>query len=503
VEHVLLGRESTHRPQSERDYDDLPRPKDVTEKELKDRYQELGQAHVFGFWEELTEAERATLLLQATRLEPELPEHLAAVSRALKPGEGESSAGLPGLRPLKKAIALPQDAASEALFESARERGRQVLEAGRVAVLVVAGGQGSRLGYPGPKGNYPVGPVTDRTLFALQAQKLRGLRARIGCSVPWYVMTSPATDAATRESFEQADFFGLGRDQVFFFTQGMAPAAGLDGRLLLASPGRIVETPNGHGGVLTALQASGGLEDMERRGADLIFYYHVDNPLVQIGDPAYLGFHVQQEAEMSCKVIRKTDPMAKVGVVAEVEGHPAMLEYTELSDSLRNARDEQGELLYWAGNIGMHLFTTSFVRRVAESAAANLPYHASAKAIPSVDESGTTQQPSEPNGYKLERFVFDALPASRATCVMEVDPKQEFSPIKNAEGGESPASARRDLNRLYRLWMEAAGRPCPGQDRSIEIDHAYIDNLDDARSIALQPDLDREGLICLGPEVHV
>ena len=499
---MLLGRESTHRPQSERDCDDLPRPKDVTEKELQDRYQELGQAHVFGFWEDLTSPERATLLIQAARLEPELPEQLAAIPRALESGEGQRGSGLAEVRPLKKAVALPQDAASEAVFERAREVGRRVLEAGRVAVLVVAGGQGSRLGYPGPKGNYPVGPVTDRTLFALQAQKLRGLQARFGCSVPWYVMTSPATDAATRESFEQANYFGLGRDQVFFFTQGMAPAVGLDGRLLLASPGRIVETPNGHGGVLTALKDSGGLEDMDLRGTDLIFYYHVDNPLVQIGDPAYLGFHEQQEAEMSCKVIRKTDPMAKVGVVAEVEDHLAMLEYTELTDSLRNARDEQGELLYWAGNIGMHLFTTSFVRRVAESAAANLPYHASAKAIPSIDESGNAQQPSEPNGYKLERFVFDALPASRATCVMEVDAKQEFSPIKNAEGGESPASARRDLDSQYRLWIEAAGLPCPEPNRSIEIDHSYIDNLDDARSIALQPDLDREGLICLGPEVH-
>jgi UDP-N-acetylglucosamine/UDP-N-acetylgalactosamine diphosphorylase len=369
--------------------------------------------------------------------------------------------------------------------EAAGRRGEEMLASGRVATLVVAGGQGSRLGFDGPKGAFPIGPVTDRTLFEIQAQKLRGLRRRHGAAPPWCVMTSAATDAPTRDFFRAQEFFGLPEEDVLFFCQGMVPSMDFDGRLLLAARDRIFENPDGHGGCLTALLESGVLDQLERRGIDTIFYYQVDNPLVRMCDPVYLGFHAAAGAEISCKVVRKTDPEEKVGIVARANGHPAVVEYTELGDTDRRARDANGELVYWTGNIAIHLLATAFVRRVAGDAERFLPFHASAKKIPHIDAEGRAVTPAEPNGRKLERFVFDALSAAKGVCVVETDRLVEFSPVKNAEGGDSPATARRDLVASYRAWLAAAGVALPPKDVAIELDHAQIDDPGDARSLGI------------------
>jgi UDP-N-acetylglucosamine/UDP-N-acetylgalactosamine diphosphorylase len=306
--------------------------------------------------------------------------------------------------------------------------------------MVVAGGQASRLGYGGPKGFFPIGPVSDRCLFAQQAQKLTHLRARCGRPVPWYIMTSPATDAATREGFARADSYGLPPEDVFFLSQGMVPSLDFDGRLMLERPDRIFENPNGHGGSITALLDSGALDDMASRGVDTIFYYQVDNPLVPLADSLFLGFHALAGAEMSCKVIRKVDPAEKMGVVARVNGRVGVVEYTEIDDEQRYARDAAGDLVYWAGNLAVHAFDTAFVRRVADH---------------------------EPNGHKLERFVFDALAAARSVCVVEARRSEEYSPVKNAEGSDSPVTA-----------------PPPGT--AIEIDESRIGGCEDLRSLGIR-----------------
>jgi UDP-N-acetylglucosamine/UDP-N-acetylgalactosamine diphosphorylase len=256
--------------------------------------------------------------------------------------------------------------------------------------------------------------------------------------------------------------------------------------MMLERPDRIFENPNGHGGSLTALLSSGTLDDMERRGVDTVFYYQVDNPLIRIADPSYLGFHLEAEAEMSCKVIRKRDPMEKVGVVARTDGKIGVVEYTEIDDEHRFATDENGELVFWAGNAAIHIFSTGFIRRVAESADELLPYHAAAKQIPAIDADGRVTQPTEPNGHKLERFVFDALGAARSVCLVEGDRDLEYSPIKNAEGTDSPTSARRDLIAAYRSWLDAAGIEMPESGTAIEIDHSRVDGPDEARQLGIQ-----------------
>lgn len=437
---------------------------------------------MFDHWERLDPAGRERLLAQLDRLAPQLDDLVSAYRSAL-PDTRDSQAPC-RLEPAE-AIPLPEHGGDPQQAEAARERGEQLLAAGRVGVFLVAGGQGTRLGFPHPKGCYPIGPVSDRSLFEIQAQKIRGLARRTGHAVPWYVMTSDATDAETREAFAANHWFGLSEQDVSIFQQDMVPAFDFEGRLILEAPDRVFENPNGHGGSLTALVASGALDDMERRGIDILFYYQVDNPLVRIADPLYLGYHTAAGAEMSCKVVRKHDPLEKVGVVARVDGRVGIVEYTELRDEERFARDDRGGLRFWHGSIAIHLLDTRFVRRVAEDAYRLLPFHLSAKKIPSVDASGQVRIPDQPNGYKLERFVFDALGEARSVCVVETRNADEFSPVKNASGKDSPDTCRRDLDAQYRRWLAAGGVALPGDDTWIEIDHAVIDGPEDVRALGI------------------
>ncbi|MAJ61442.1 MAG: hypothetical protein CBC48_16720 [bacterium TMED88] len=440
-----------------------------------------GQAHVFAFWDQLDAPARRGYLAQLRRLAPMLPDWVAGRRRAISELTQVKQAQLAPM-PVE---ALPEFGGNEPLRESARLAGEDLLASGRVAILVVAGGQGTRLGFQGPKGAFPVGPLTDRSLFHLQAQKILGLSRKLGKPIPWYVMTSPATDSETRALFRAAGFFGLKPSDVMIFSQDQVPCSDLEGNLILEGCDRVAESPNGHGGSLVALVESGALDDMARRGIDRIFYYQVDNPLIRMADPLLLGLQEIQGAEMACKVIRKRDPQEKVGVLARVDGRAGIVEYTEIQDPEKSQIDSSGELVFWAGNIAIHSFSTGFVRRVAEQADALLPYHASAKQIRQVNSEGQTVAPDEPNGYKLERFVFDALPAADRVSILEVRPSEEFAPIKNAKGKDSPDSVRKELDQQYRDWLSKAGVAVPAGIQVIEIDHEYVDSAEDALTLGV------------------
>jgi UDP-N-acetylglucosamine/UDP-N-acetylgalactosamine diphosphorylase len=461
---------------------DVGEPKARRQEAARQAFEEAGQGHVFAHWERLSPAEQERLLAQAEVLAPRL-EALTAAWRATQ--AHEEAAG-PGEIAPPPVTVLPEHGGDASEIERARTRGLELLAEGRVAAFVVAGGQGTRLGFDGPKGLYPVGPVTGRTLFRIQAQKIAGWRRRTGRALPWYVMTSPATHAGTVAHFEAESYFGLPREDVHVFQQETVPAFDDDGRFFLESPDRIFENPGGHGGSLKALLDSGSLDDMDRRGIDRIFYYQVDNPLAPIADPVFLGLHDLEQAEISCKVIRKQDPMEKVGVVALVDGRAGIVEYTELGDDERYLRDADDRLVYWAGNIAIHCFDTAFVRQAAEHADEWLPLHASRKKIPFVDAEGVVHAPEEPNGDKLERFVFDALPRASRVCVQEVRPAEEFAPIKNAEGNDSPATARAALLAQYRGWLAGTALEAELAGRTIEIDHARVDAADEAAQLAAQ-----------------
>jgi UDP-N-acetylglucosamine/UDP-N-acetylgalactosamine diphosphorylase len=444
--------------------------------QLRERFAAFGQDHVFRFWPSLAPEQRQALAAQAAGID------LGELQRTL---EHTRRLAAPGARKLEPAPveALPSHGGDPVRRAAARERGEALLREGRAAVLVVAGGQGTRLGFDGPKGLFPLGPVTGRTLFELQAQKLHAARRRWGVAIPWLVMTSPATDAPTRAFFAAHEQFGL--EDVSFLCQATAPALDFEGRLLLETPDRIAESPNGHGGAFQALADSGALAALSRRGITTLSYYQVDNPLVPLVDPVFLGLHALAGAEMSAKVVRKLDPMEKVGVVAQLDGQIGVVEYTEIDDQHRHLRDGAGELVYWAGSIAIHVLDVAFAKRVAADAERLLPYHASAKKIPFVDADGRRVEPREPNGHKLERFLFDALPAAARVSVLEVERNEEYAPVKNADGADSPETARRALDAQARRWLAGCGL-APPADSWVELDHARVDDEDDLRALGVR-----------------
>lgn len=362
--------------------------------------------------------------------------------------------------------------------QQARELGVEALARGEVGWLLVAGGQASRLGIEGPKGTFPVGPVTGRTLFEVFARKLLSARERSGAAIPWYVMTSAANDAATRAFFGDHDHFGIDRKDVVFFRQGMLPALDPRGRVLLSAPDRIFWAPDGHGGVLTALASSGALADAQRRGVRTLSYFQVDNPLARPADPLFLGLHLAERAQMSSKVVAKRDASEKVGVIGRVSGRLACIEYSDLPSHLRDARDPAGKLVYGAGNVAMHALDLEFVLRLT-GGGLKLPWHLARKQVEALDEEG---RPGPRPGIKFESFVFDALGLAERSVTLEVRRGEEFSPVKNATGEDSPASTRADLCRLYAAWVEAAGLPLPppGPDglRPVEVDPFLADDLE-------------------------
>ncbi|RMF68675.1 MAG: UDPGP type 1 family protein [Calditrichaeota bacterium] len=428
---------------------------DLESQRIIDRGFDAGQGHVFRFWSELDEAGRRALLAQLAEIDFALLRRLT--DEFIRPGA--SPLAEKRLEPAEF-IPVPRTPEQHRAADAAKQTGEQALRQGRVAAFLVAGGQGTRLGFDGPKGMYPISPVKNKTLFQLHAEKLLALSRRHGATIPWYIMTSATNDAETRAFFEQHDFFGLAREDVVFFQQAMVPALDENGKLFLDRKDHVFENPNGHGGSLAALKQSGALQDMRDRGIDLIFYFQVDNVLVKICDPVFLGFHLQNEAEMSAKVVEKIDPSEKVGVVGRIDGELGVIEYSDLPEAEKRARNPDGSLKFRGGSIAIHVLDVAFVERENEGGL-RLPWHVAHKKIPHLDEQGNLVEPAEPNGYKFETFVFDALRDARRAMFLEVPREEEFSPVKNAEGVDSPSTARRDMVNLFASWLEKAGVTVP------------------------------------------
>jgi UDP-N-acetylglucosamine/UDP-N-acetylgalactosamine diphosphorylase len=342
-------------------------------------------------------------------------------------------------------------------YRQARERGEKALRAGQVAVILVAGGQGTRLGLDAPKGTYPIGPVTQRSLFHIHAEKVVTLTRRYDRELPLLIMTSQENDAATKTYFREYCYFGLKSNQVHFFIQGMLPALDAStGQVLLKAPGDLAMSPNGHGGVIEALHDAGLLDQMHDRGVTEFFYFQVDNPLVEVADPVFLGYHLLDQAEMSLKVISKLYGTERLGNLVQIDGKMRIIEYTELPTHLAEERTPDGELRIWAGSPAIHVLNVNFLKRLARGEI-ELPYHIARKTVPYLDDQGQVVKPSQPNALKFERFVFDALPLAERVVAMECGRTDEFEPLKNASGENSPDSVRQALSNQYAEWLEDAG----------------------------------------------
>ncbi|MCR8636513.1 UDPGP type 1 family protein [Paenibacillus radicis (ex Xue et al. 2023)] len=340
--------------------------------------------------------------------------------------------------------------------EQFTQKGWELLRKGKVGALVVAGGQGSRLGHEGPKGTYDIGLPSHKSLFQLQAERLINLSKRAGTAIPWYVMTSPDNHRETVHFFNNHDFFGYAQEDCFFFEQGVMPALDESGKILMAAEDEISLAPSGNGDCFAALKRSGALDDLKRRGVEWLFYYNVDNALIKVADPVFIGVASHFNNPVATKVIEKVEPEEKVGVVCLKNGHPAVVEYNELPESIMYDRDDQGKLKYRLANLSIQLFRTDFIEKHAQT---EIPYHVAHKKIPYVNSEGALTAPDKPNAYKFERHHFDFFPLADNLTVLLMKRDAEFAPVKNKEGVDSPFTARKMLFELHRSWLLAAGVP--------------------------------------------
>ena len=427
--------------------------------ELRSQIDRFGQQHLLQFWDELTSEEQLGFAAELARVDWNL--FSALPDDGVTPVQPDLGEDLPCISPPANVVRKPITAEELRTWKQARLAGEAALRQGKVAAVLLAGGQGTRLNFPHPKGMFPIGPVSGNSLFEIFAEQLLFLRDRYQHSIPYVIMTSDATHSETVSFFEQHDFFGLNPADVFFILQGYVPAVDRQtGKLLLAEKGSLNLNPDGHGGLLAALEKEGLLDELQRRGVDYLYTHQVDNPLVKICDPEFIGLHQLHNAEVSTKVVAKTGPSEKVGVAVEMNGSTQIIEYIDLPTSLASACDENGELQFWAGNTAIHLFNRNFLQRITRSAA-GLPWHRAIKKVPYVNQQGQFIQPETENAIKLERFLFDTLPLASTALIVETLRDDEFAPLKNKDGDYSPEYVRQQMSRYTARWFQELGVTIP------------------------------------------
>ena len=422
------------------------------------------QEQLLNFYSELTKQQQAALLDQLTALNWDYLAELVETHVRQKPDMSVSES----LEPAPYYAFMPEN---PAVYSRARAFGEMLIRAGQVAAFTVAGGQGTRLGWDDPKGTFPATPLSRKSLFQLFAEQLRKTQELFGAPVPWYIMTSETNHAVTQDFFEAHDYFGLAYENVKLFRQGMMPSFSPAGNLLLAEKYALATNPDGHGGSLSALAKNGALDDMVRRGVTQISYFQVDNPNVRCIDPLFVGLHAQVGAEMSSKMLRKANPKEKVGVFCVDDGKPCVIEYSDLPDTLAVLEDETGALKFGAGSVAIHMISVAFARRLTKGKGdrLGLPFHRAEKAVPYINPTtGERVNPAAPNAVKLERFIFDALPLAARSIILETDRVEEFAPIKNAEGNDSPQSSQKLQTLRAARWLEACGVKIPYKDGEVD-----------------------------------
>lgn len=425
------------------------------------------QEHLLAFWDELDEKQKSQLAAQVKKIDLSRVAQMYSQS-CDKLGQGHSALSA------QPPAAVRMSDTSKVDKQEAEKTGLAALSEGTVAVALVAGGQGSRLGFDHPKGMYPIGPLSDASLFDILLGKVAATSALAGASIPVYLMTSPATHEETLACLERAHNFGISTSEMTVFCQGTLPAVDAKtGKLILESKDSLFLSPDGHGGMLHALEKCQALQDMERRGIKHLFYFQVDNPLATVCDPVLIGHHILAQSEYTLQVIAKQDPEDKVGNVVQVDGQTKIIEYSDLPAEVARLRNADGSLKLWAGSIAVHIFDVDFLCRMAQQVNA-LPVHYARKKVAFINSDGHLEEPSEPNAIKFEQFIFDLLPFASQTITVEVDPAMAFAPLKNGPGASTDTAehVQQQMMHFYRKMLHAAGIQVDEATR-VEIDPRF------------------------------
>jgi len=444
-------------------------------------FKEFGQEHVFKFWDTLSKEERQNLLTQALEIDLKQLKNLTEEHLGSKEAK---SIDFSEITPAEY-VKLKSKVSNSKEWMEAKSLGEDAIRNGKVAAFTPAGGQGSRLGFDAPKGMYPVTPILKNSLFQLFAEKIKAVSKKYDANIPWYIMTSNGNHADTVEFFMTNDFFGFKEEDIHFFSQGTMPAVDFEGKILMSNKSNIARTPDGHGGSFKALVNSGSIDDMEQRGIDIVSFFQIDNSLVRCIDPYFIGFHIKQKSELSSKACIKTEPKEKVGLLISKKGKISTIEYSDFPDDMAAKRDAEGGLLFSTGSIGIHLFDRHFISKLGSANQDfQLPFHKAVKKISTIDAEGNAISLDAPNGVKFEMFGFDALDYTNNAMVFETLRENEFSPLKNATGKDSPETVLNLQLRMFGRWVKAAGGKIELDDNglppfSFEIRPSYANNVDE------------------------
>ena len=444
--------------------------------DMQSALEQHNQSHVVQFWRELGDDERAALLGDLESLD------LALLQRLYEQPEEAVDWHAMAARAEPPTAIRVSDLEDEGLVAKARELGETSLKNGEVAVVIVAGGQGTRLGFSKPKGLYPIGPLSERTLFQVLFDNVKAKAHRYGKPIPILLMTSPLTHDETLAYLEAQDYLGYDREHVRLFCQGtMAALDEETGKLLLDAKHRLALSPDGHGGMVSALDRSGTLQYLKDLGIKSLYYCQIDNPLAQVASPELLGFHQLRESELTTQVVHKVGPLERVGNVVEVDGQLQIIEYSDLPEEAAHQVNDSGGLKLWAGNIAIHVFNLDFLDRVKASVQA-LPFHTAHKKVPFISGDGQRIEPETPNGLKYERFIFDLLPEAENALAVESEKRLSFAPVKNAPGAASdtPELAQQAMSDHAKAMLEAVGVDC-SQAGVIEIHPSFAMDVDELR----------------------
>ncbi len=332
---------------------------------------------------------------------------------------------------------------SKEQYDELNEIGTKEIKEGKLAVVTMAGGQGTRLGHTGPKGTFDLGLDSHKSIFEILTDILIKAKNDYGVDIPWYIMTSEENNKQTEKFFSDNNYFGYPKQCITFFKQGKLPMISTDGKVLVDEHHKIKEAADGHGGVFSSMLKDGVVYDMKARGIEWIFIGGVDNVLVKPVDPILIGLSVKKKVEAAGKSIVKANPQEKVGVFCRKNGKPSVIEYSEITPEMAEEKDESGELKYGESHILCNLFSIKAIEKVSKM---DLSYHTAFKKAKYIDKNGQLVNPEKPNAYKFEAFLFDAFESLDNIAILRVKREEEFAPVKNAEGVDSPETARK----LYR-----------------------------------------------------
>lgn len=431
--------------------------------QIREHLEKYGQQHLLKYWDEINEEQRRHLKADIEELNfDEVTEFFERSTASLDEGTEKLD---DRLQPIPESQVLTITRTPKDVLKMYDVEGLKQIAQGHVGVLLMAGGQGTRLGFSHPKGMYDVGLPSRKSLFRIQAERIVTLQrlayesAGQRGKITWYIMTSEHTMEPTRAYFEKNNYFGLDESDVFMFEQGSLPCYSLDGKILLDQKYAVAKAPDGNGGIYRALRDQGVIDDMERRGVRYLHAHSVDNILIKVADPVFVGYCVEQNADCAAKVVEKSRPDEAVGVICIVDGKYQVVEYSEISAKTAELRRSDGRLTFNAGNICNHFFTTAFLRKIGTQFERQLKLHVAKKKIPFVDNAGKRCTPDKPNGIKIEKFVFDVFEFAEKFVAVAVAREDEFSPLKNADsaGRECASSARQDIYRCHKKYIEQAG----------------------------------------------